>query len=702
MNSFLAGNSGSNEFTERFWVGVTGGTIPAWSKVSEHISNSDFNYLPVFINKKVYDSYYNGLSNSMLWPLFHYFPSYAEYNNDHYKNYQQANKEFFDVLIKHLRPNDTVWIHDYHLLPLAGMIRNEFSDITIGFFLHIPFPSYEIFRIMPKKWQEDLLSGMLGADLVGFHTIDYASHFLKSVQLVLGLENDMHIVRYKNRLVKADVFPIGIDFKKFFDAYENEEVQKMRDATRQQFEGRKLIFSVDRLDYTKGVYNRLKGYESFLLNYPQYHEKVVFVLVVVPSRDGISKYAERKKMIDEYIGNLNSRIGNINWQPIIYQYNTLDFNELVAMYTGCDLALITPLRDGMNLVAKEFVASRRDQRGVLILSEMAGAVKELTEALTINPNDVDEIGLKIKEGLEMEPEEQEIRIRKMQEGIEQYDVVSWARDFLQQLELIKTKQKHFDAKILDQKARVELLTRYQSGTKRLLLLDYDGTLTPFASQPGLARPSSALLELLSDLAQNEKNDVYVISGRDNKILEEWFGKLPINIVSEHGASYKYRGQDWQNESVVNNEWIETIRSVMKNYVQRCTGSFIEVKNYSIVWHYRNTDPERGLLRATELYNELLEYTNSIDIQVIKGNKIVEVRNKGVNKGVFTKRILQPETYDFILACGDDATDEDMFYQLTGMENAYTIKVGANASFAKYNLHTPQMVLSLLEVLNFRP
>lgn len=702
MNSFLAGNSAQDEFTERFWVGVTGCTIPAWSKVSEHISNKDFNYLPVFINKKVYDSYYNGLSNSMLWPLFHYFPSYAEFNADHYKNYQQANKEFFDVLVKHLRPNDTVWIHDYHLLPLAGLIRNELPDITIGFFLHIPFPSYEIFRIMPKKWQEELLSGMLGADLVGFHTIDYASHFLKSAQLVLGLENDMHIVRYKNRLVKADVFPIGIDFRKFHDAYENEEVKKMRDAMKEQFNGRKLIFSVDRLDYTKGVYNRLKGYESFLKDYPQYHEKVVFVLVVVPSRDGISKYAERKKIIDEYIGNLNSRIGNINWQPIIYQYNTLNFHELVSMYTGCDLALITPLRDGMNLVAKEFVASRSDLRGVLILSEMAGAVKELTEALTINPNDIGEIGLKIKEGLEMEPEEQEIRIRKMQECIEQYDVVSWARDFFQQLELIKTKQKNFDAKILDQKARVELLTRYQSGGRRLLLLDYDGTLAPFAPQPGLARPSSALLELLNDLAQNEKNEVYVISGRDNKVLEEWFGRLPINIVSEHGASYKYRGQEWQNESAVNNEWIETIRSVMKNYVQRCTGSFIEVKNYSIVWHYRNSDPERGLLRATELYNELLEYTNSMDIQVVKGNKIVEVRNKGVNKGVVTKRILQPDNYDFILACGDDATDEDMFYQLTGVENAYTIKVGTNASFAKYNLHTPQMVLSLLEVLNFRP
>lgn len=701
INGFIGKPNEHNNFSEKFWVGVPGCSIPVWEGLNSKLVNNDFKYLPVFLNKKVYDQYYNGLANSTLWPIFHYFPSFAEYNSEHYSSYQTANRQFLDVLARHILPGDTLWIQDYHLLPLAGLIRKSFPDVTIGFFLHIPFPSFEIFRIMPKKWQEELLHGMLGADLIGFHTIDYASHFLKCVQLVLGLENDMHLVRYDNRLVKADVFPISIDYKKFNDAYDREKVEVLRSSLKKQLGERQIIFSVDRLDYTKGVYNRLKGYEHFLRTSPEYREKVVFVMVVVPSRDGISKYAERKKLIDEYIGNLNSRIGTINWQPIIYQYNSLSFDELVAMYTASDLALITPLRDGMNLVAKEFVASRKDQKGVLVLSEMAGASRELTESLTINPNDIEEIATKIKAGLEMPLKEQSQRIQKMQEVISEYDVTVWAGDFFTQLKLIKNRQEAFKVKILEYNTRIELLTRYQEAGRRLLLLDYDGTLKPFTSRPSEAQPDASLLEMLNDLSSIQKNDVYIISGRDSKTLESWLGHLPVNIISEHGASYKYRDKQWQSEPLISDEWLEPIRAVMKHYVQRCTGSFIETKDFSIVWHYRNTDPERGALRATELYNELLEYTNSMDIQVVKGNKIIEVRNKGINKGTVIKRILKPESYDFILACGDDATDEDMFYQLTNIPNAYTIKVGANASYAKYNLHTPQMVLSLIESLTVK-
>ncbi len=694
ISSFINNAQVNDGFEETYWAGVPGCNSSTWKKIAQQLVNKEFHYVPVFIKKNIYDKYYNGLSNSTIWPIFHYFPSYAEYNSDHYEKYLLSNEEFFNQLKRQLKADDTVWIHDYHLLPLASMIRKEFPEITIGFFLHIPFPCYEVFRIIPDKWQKDMLEGMLGADLIGFHTMDYASHFLKSVQLVLGYENDMHIVQYKNRLVKVDAFPISIDYTKFSEAYDDEQVVQVRDTLKKQFGTQKVIFSVDRLDYTKGVHNRLRAFEKFIESNPQYREQVIFVMVVVPSRDAISKYAERKKMIDEYIGNLNSRIGTINWQPVIYQYNTLNFQELVAMYTACDLALITPLRDGMNLVAKEFVASRKDERGVLVLSEMAGAAKELSEALAINPNDIEDIAEKIRYGLEMEETEQHQRMTKMRTAIRSYDVVAWASDYFAQLKKIRNRQHAFKIKLLDTVSRNELTGCYQNAASRLILLDYDGTLRPFVAQPSQASPGAELLHVLMELGENPENDVFVISGRDSKTLEKWLGHLPVNLISEHGAGIKYKHGEWYSDAHPSVEWRSLICSIMEHYVLRCSGSFIELKDFSVVWHFRNCEADKGMLRATELYNELLDYTNSIDIQVIKGNKIIEVRTKGINKGIAIKKIIK-DNYDFILACGDDTTDEDMFLQLSENPKAYTIKVGMSASYAKYNVYDPGLMLSLL-------
>lgn len=435
ISSYLERKEIRNEkdFDETIWVGVPGCSESIWNKVKPGIPSGSYEYVPVFCTRKDFDGYYNGMSNSVLWALFHYFPSFAEFNSISYEQYQKVNRDFFDVLEKRLRKDDIIWIHDYHLLPLAGMIRKERPDVTIGFFLHIPFPSYEIFRIMPTLWQKELLEGMMGADLLGFHTEEYASYFVECVKIILNIEHQDCKISWENRIVKAGVFPISIDFDKFFKAYDDSEVEKERTLIRSTFAKQKVIFSADRLDYTKGVYNRLKAYEHFLKVCPEYREKVVFVIVIVPSRDAISKYAERKKMIDEYIGSMNGRIGNYRWQPVIYQYNSLSFTELMAMYTSCDLALITPVRDGMNLVAKEFVASRKDKKGVLVLSEMTGAARELTGALTINPTDTEEIAEQIRTGLEMSISDQSSRIAIMQERIKQYDVIEWAEDFLSKL-----------------------------------------------------------------------------------------------------------------------------------------------------------------------------------------------------------------------------------------------------------------------------
>ncbi|MGB8192088.1 MAG: trehalose-phosphatase, partial [Chitinophagaceae bacterium] len=380
---------------------------------------------------------------------------------------------------------------------------------------------------------------------------------------------------------------------------------------------------------------------------------------------------------------------------VIYQYNSLEFEEMISLYSSCDLALITPLRDGMNLVSKEFVASRKDKKGVLVISEMAGAARELTDALTINPNDVLEIAQKIKEGLEMDSEEQLQRLENMQRRIANYDVQAWAEDFMTELENIKHKQQSFQIKFLDDYSRRALYSAYRISGNRLLLLDYDGTLVPFSSNPDAAVPGTGLLQLLKELGDIPANDLFLISGRSSSWLEKHFGHLRLNLIAEHGARYKWKNSQWVTELQTHNEWKEQVHNIMEMYVRRCANSLVEEKEFSMVWHYRNANLEQGKLRAFELVSELNEYIHNRHLQVLMGNKIVEVRQSGINKGTILKKIIEKTDYDYVFAIGDDRTDEDMFKELIRKNNTFTIKVGPEASYAQYNLHTPQMVISLL-------
>jgi len=690
---------GKHTFSETVWCGVPGCTEKIWNSVMRDGIGGEYTCLPVFVNWKKYELYYNGFSNSLLWPLFHYFPSFVDYGSTYYQGYQEVNEIFADCLAAKMRKGDVVWIHDYHLLPLAGMLRQKIPGVTIGFFLHIPFPSYELFRLMPKQWQQDILRGVMGADLIGFHTIDYVSHFLSTVVEVLRVEHDGQHFAWDNRQIKADAFPISIDYNLFHDAYDEEGVVAMREKYADLKGDRKLIFSVDRLDYTKGVANRLNAFEQFLRDNPEYVGNVIFVLVIVPSRDSITKYAERKRIIDEKVGYINSRHGNIVWQPVIYIYGHLSFQELVGLYTVCDLALITPLRDGMNLVSKEFVASRKDGRGVLVLSEMAGAANELTEAVLVNPNDVQEMAAGIRTGLEMNGQEQQERLIEMQDRIRHYDVYAWASDFFKELKAVKDLQLEFEIKFLDNVTKIELLDSYARARKRVLLLDYDGTLVPFSKLPSMAAPGQDLLTMLDNIGSNPQNEVYLVSGRDGQTLGKWFAGLPVGLIAEHGAKVRHKDGIWETEVMTfSAEWMEKMGRVMEEYVNRCPHTFVERKEFSIAWHYRNADIAEGAVRAKELYDDLVKYSAGLSLNILNGNKVIEARIRGIDKGAAIMRILEKEDYDFILCIGDDQTDEDMFRKLALRPEAYTIKVGNEASFAKYNLYNPSMVQALLQTI----
>lgn len=682
------------EFQDCLWVGWPGSSISE-DKIEEVRTRSlaEFNAVPIFLSEKEIEDFYQGFCNETIWPLFHYFQVYTSYDDAHWAHYVDVNRSFCRTLLDLIRPEDTLWIHDYHLMLLPAMIREHLPDATIGFFLHIPFPSYEIFRLLPSHWRREILKGLLGADLIGFHTNDYRQDFLRCVTRILGHDANMGELVVGDRIVKAETFPMGIDYRKYHEGADNPATLREKQDLHKRLREAKIVLSIDRLDYTKGIVNRLEAFQAFLENWPSWRGKVVLLLIVVPSRVDVNHYEMMKNQIEALVGRINGQFGSPNWTPIIYMYRTLTFSPLVVMYASSHIALITPLRDGMNLIAKEYIASRVDKTGVLILSEMTGASKELLEAVITNPNNRTEIAEAILEALNMPEDEQIRRNSIMQQRLQRYDVVRWATDFMEQLGCANRTSHRFAAKMLNPDARDRILDHYHRSRRRLLLLDYDGTLVPFANMPHKAVPSQTLLRILGDLAREPGNDIAIVSGRERSSLEQWFSGMDISLVAEHGAWIKEKGSEWQMTPTAAIDWKPKLKPLFERYVDRVAGSFVEEKDFALVWHYRAAEYEPGKLAAQELKDHLLAFTANIDVHVIQGNKTVEARVAGVNKGTGGLRFLARDSYDFILCLGDDTTDEDLFAVLP--ETAYSIRVGIGGTCAAHTIGSVEEVIQLL-------
>jgi trehalose 6-phosphate synthase/phosphatase len=677
------------------WAGM-GDAIPEGLNGS-NFDNAHFDICPIHIPAKTNDLYYGGFCNDLIWPLFHYFPSYSVFNTNYYNAYVEANELFCDEIIKVIKPGDFIWIHDYQLMLLPEMIRKKVPEANIGFFLHIPFPSFEIFRLLPRLWRESIINGMLGADLVGFHTHDYTQHFIKSVKRTTGFECSQNIIYTPNKLVKADAFPIGIDYDKFHSACLVKPVLIEKQKIRKHLLTQKLIFSVDRLDYSKGLLMRLIGFETFLETHPKWHTKVVFNMVVVPSRDSIEKYKEMKKEIESIVGRINGKYSTLAWRPIIYQYKSLSFNELVALYDLSDVGLITPLRDGMNLVAKEYVACQIENEGVLILSEMAGAAAELNEAIIINPADNIEMAEAIFNALEMKSVEKHARLVRMQNRISSYNVFTWAFDFFNQSFNIKEQQKLMQVRFMNKEILTRITSDYQNAQRRILFLDYDGTLVSFTKYPELAIIDNDTLEIIKHLAADPKNQIVIISGRDREFLENQFSNVNVTLVAEHGYFIKKIGEEWEATIEPNVQWKETVMPILIEYVSRCNGTFIEEKIGSLAWHYRNADADFAQLRLHELRDDLAEIIrHKTDFEILEGNKVLEIKSGKYDKGQAALALMKNQQFNFILAAGDDKTDEFIFKALP--DSAYTIRVGLSPSIAKYNIADFSLLLKLLKAL----
>jgi len=669
------------------WPGLLGLKGDVKSSVYEILRIKDM--VPVFLSREEYNRYYEGFSNKTIWPLFHYFTEYAEYEREYWDAYKRVNSKFAEIIIQNSDADSVIWVHDYHLMLLPGLLREANPDSRIGFFLHIPFPSFEIFRLLP--WRDEILKGILGADLIGFHTYDYLRHFLSSVKHILGVEHVFNELIIDDRIVKVDTFPLGIDVDRFVHAESDIFVRKNIEKLEKKYSGRKVIISVDRLDYTKGIIQKLSSFDRFLEEYPEYRGKVVLVLIVVPSRWKVGYYRELKEDIDRYVGKINGKYSSVDWSPIQYFYRMFRQDELISFYKISDIAIVTPFRDGMNLVAKEFIASTWPKGGVLILSEMAGAAIELSEAIIVNPNNVGEIVAAIKSALEMSPVEAKEKAKVMLGKLKRYDVYRWVGDFLDSLDRVKELQKKSVSDLISGADIEVMLSKYREARKSIFFLDYDGTLVPFFRHIKQAKPDDEAIDII--LRLGEIAEVVVISGRDKNTMDEWFGELPVNLTAEHGAWFKRKGKEWESVGEVHSDWKDEIRPLIEYYVDKTPGSTLEEKEFSIAWHYRNVNSDLGYMRERDLVENLSYMISGSNLQILEGNKVVEIKNAEVSKGRAVRKWLEMLGGDFIMAVGDDWTDEDMFKSLP--DEAFTIKVGFGTTYARYRVKDFRGVRKLL-------
>lgn len=677
------------------WLGWPGAEITDEAVKKELDREMKTQHLsPVYLTTEEINEYYEGFSNETLWPLYHYFTSYARYRYKHWETYQLVNQKFADAILEVASPDDIIWIHDYQLSLAPALIRKARPDLTIGFFQHIPFPAFEIFRLLP--WRHAILEGLLGADLIGFHTLDDTRHFMNACGRLLDIELMSNRVILENRQIKVDAFPMGIDYEKFHRMAQSERTQRNEKKLRQMVGDQKLMIAVDRLDYTKGILKRLEAFEHLIEKHEKFREKVSFLQLLVPSRDHVPQYKALKDEIDKKISSINARYSSFNWAPIYYFYRSFPIDMLTALYATADIALVTPMRDGMNLVSKEFIACKSPGKGVLILSEMAGAASELLHALMVNPNDLEDMTEAMVRALNMPDVEQYARMMLMQRVVEKFTVHHWVEIFINSLLEEKERQKSLATKIFTESAMDMIIQRYEKAKRKLILLDYDGTLVPFFSDILQASPDAELKELLLALNQDPDCRVVIISGRNHKTLDNWLGGMELDLVAEHGAWVKRTGHDWQPMIDFTHEWKPVIRHVMELYADRTPGSSIEEKSFSLAWHYRNVSAELGEERAKELCDNLRLFASDYALQILTANKVVEVKTSEVNKGKSAKAFLKESRYDFILAIGDDTTDEDTFRAMPS--RAFTLKVGSGISSAHYNVHSYREVRQLLRRL----
>jgi trehalose 6-phosphate synthase/phosphatase len=642
---------------------------------------------PVALTADEVSLYYDGYSNAVLWPLFHYLLDKVQLDaSDEWRAYVSVNERFADAIAAEVDGSDTVWVHDYQLMLVPTLLRQRAGSSRIGFFLHIPWPSADVFRILPSR--AEILAGLLGADLIGFQTENDRQNFMHSAAEVLGVDYGPHSLRWEDRDVQLGVYPIGIDVATF--TRESAEIDAMTAQIRADTHGKKIVLGVDRLDYTKGLERRMLAIDRLLEREPALRDQLHFIQLAVPSREKIDAYAELRKTVNELVSRINSNHGSPTSSPVQFLYRSIPIDELIALYRAADVMLVTPLRDGMNLVCKEYVAARIDGRGSLVLSDFAGAAAELATSIRVNPYDILGVAAAIERAMFMTEEEQHLRMRELRHVVLGQPVQAWAAEFLRDLEAVKPVSPASASAASDLESAIQEL---QAAKHRTLLLDYDGTLVPTTELPSLAAPNQHLLNLLRRLADSPGTTVHVVTGRSQESIEPWLGSLPVWLHVEHGLRTRKPDGHWLPSLHERPAAFETASRIMAKYAQRTRGALVESKAASVAFHYRRANAFVAFGSLGALRDEL-KHALGPEVELLDGHKVLELRLRDVGKNVAVKIALEDAPADsVILAAGDDRTDEDMFGALP--PRALSIRIGSGASVAKLRVESPRTLLGLL-------
>lgn len=671
------------------WPGLSMSTLPASKRAVLDDAFAASRLRPVEVAPEEVKLYYDAFANGALWPLLHYLTGDLPLRVEGWDEYVAVNERFADMIAAEHKRGDLVWVHDYHLMLLPQLLRRRVPDARIGFFLHVPFPSSDVFRAAPHR--EALLAGMLGADLVGFHTAAYVRHFATSCVRLLGAQTDLDRVRFQDRVVRIGMFPMGVDTESFAALAEDPAVVEEAVALRGR-DGCAILVGIDRLDYTKGIPRRLLAFEQLLRKHPELHGKVRLVQLAVPTRGDGAAYKEFRSLVDTIVGRILGAFATPTWVPVHYMHRAVSRREVVAMYRAADVMLVTPIRDGMNLVAKEFVASRTDGDGVLVLSELAGAASELAEAVSVNPYDVDDMAEAFFAALAMPPDDRRRRMQAMRARVKAHGGDRWTEGFLAALEAADdTRPVSAPSETIP---LADAVSAAAGAQRTLIILDYDGTLVPFAPRPEEALPDAELMSLLRSLSDHASTDVHIVSGRRPGTLEEFFGGLRVSLHAEHGAWSKLHGHGtwWRRASTL--PGLEALRALLSHYAERTPGALLEEKTTTIAWHWRMADPIFGARQAADLRLHLAELLSNAPVEVLVGDKVIEVRRNDVHKGRVVDSIVASASDDVGIICaGDDRTDEDMFTHLP--PSAVSIHVGDKQTAARFRVSSPHELRRLL-------
>jgi trehalose 6-phosphate synthase/phosphatase len=669
------------------WIGWPGTNLTEGDSLS---SGADgYEIAPVSLSEDEIERYYKGLSNATLWPLMHSLIDRTRFDSRDWETYCVVNERFGNTVAAKAGNASFVWVHDYQLMLTPAQIRRNLPDIQIGFFLHIPFPPYDVFRLLP--WDRELLRGMLATDLIGFHVRSYATNFLDCVERSLGarVNRAEGLVEYGDHTTRVGAFPLGIDFELF-------ESLAMEVGAPPKNPEERVVLGVDRLDYTKGIPERMLAFERLLETHPEHRGKVALLQIAVPSRADVAEYQDLKREIEEHVGRINGRFANSGWSPIRYLYRSVDRKRLCSIYRDSDVALVTPLRDGMNLVAKEFVACQVADPGVLVLSKLAGAAQTMREALRVNPYDIDGTAEAVHRALEMEEAERRSRMVALRRREKRDDIENWVRTFLEDADHERTAlnplgDSDFEAWLGD----------FMNGYRLALFLDYDGTLSSLRDHPSLATLSPAMRAALEACAKREDTRIAVVSGRALADVTKMVDHEGLIFAGNHGLEID--GNDFPHfvhEDLVHyrKRAEELARSLSRLEVD---GAWTEAKGPTLTYHYRAVPAQN----REALIRDARSIINEAGYQARDAHHAVEARPPiGWDKGRAVLHILRTlyspawSEHVRVIYVGDDHTDEDAFRFLAGLAMTFRVGSADTPTAATRRLPNVEAVRTLLEWL----